>query len=338
MRRRAMPMIAALLSALLVLVGCAPGEETPPTGGFLDPDAAFESMLSWLQATYPDAAPDDGLAWVSEDVVVTDADGQPLVGAAERRYTATGWVADVTWAVVAPEYLVYQITLKSPVSGWFWEGSVKAQGGRVSEDTGLQQMTESLASELAMEYVKGSPTYIASGMSGTLVIVDSLQAPGAYAWTFVLDFESRHSGYGYDDGQPVLQVITPHRAAVTVASMEVVEAVMDGRWDMMAQQFMRMSEESARDIAGLFVRNSSTFVFDGILGTLELAETLYPDVENAFTFVFRFESAHAGYGDRTGQVLAEVITPHEAHVTVQDGAVVSALMDGTWDMLQQKLV
>lgn len=87
-----------------------------------------------------------------------------------------------------------------------------------------------------------------------------------------------------------------------------------------------------------FVRNSSTFTFDGIEDTLQLVETLYPDTENSWQFIFHFESRHAGYGDRTGQMLAQVITPHEAVITVEQGTVKSAILDGEWDMKNQKLI
>ena len=96
-----------------------------------------------------------------------------------------------------------------------------------------------------------------------------------------------------------------------------------------------MTEEEARQTAEDFVKNSPTFVFDGIEESLELVETLYPDMENAWQFVFRFESRHGGYGDRTGQILTQVITPHEAVISLLDGAVVTAVLDGIWDMLGQ---
>jgi len=342
MGRRVMLLAAALICAALLVPGCvadeAPAETPAPGGEFLKPDEALEAVLIWLRVEYPDRAPVTGLSWVSEDVVVLGPNGQPLLGAAEKRFTATGWVAAVTWAVVAPEFIVYQITLKSPTLGWFWEGTVRARGGQFSEETGMQQMTEELAAELATQFVHSSPTYSSSGMSGTLQRIESRQDSRPYSWTFVFQFDSRNSGYGDTAGQVVLPVITPHRAVVTVAAMEVVEAVMDGRWDMLAQAFLDADEADARRVAEEFVRNSPTFVFDGIPATLDVGETLHPDLENAWTFVIRFESAHAGYGDRTGQMLAQVITPHEAYITVENGEVVSALMDGKWDMLAQRLV
>jgi hypothetical protein len=100
----------------------------------------------------------------------------------------------------------------------------------------------------------------------------------------------------------------------------------------------RITEEDARQMAENYVRNSPTFVFDGIEDTLQLVETLYPDIENAWQFVFGFESAHAGYGDQTGQMLAEVITTHEAIITVEQGKVKNAIMDEKWDMINQEML
>jgi len=99
-----------------------------------------------------------------------------------------------------------------------------------------------------------------------------------------------------------------------------------------------LTEEGSRKLAEEFVRNSPTFTFDGREDTLRLVETLYPDIENAWQFVFQLESSHAGYGDRTGQMLLPVITPHEAVVTVEKGEVISALMDGKWDIMNQKML
>lgn len=100
----------------------------------------------------------------------------------------------------------------------------------------------------------------------------------------------------------------------------------------------RITEAQARQIAQDFVRNSPTFAFDGIDDTLQLVETIYPDMENTWQFVLHFESRHAGYGDRTGQMLAEVITPHVAVITVENGEVKSAVMDEKWDMISQEML
>jgi hypothetical protein len=100
------------------------------------------------------------------------------------------------------------------------------------------------------------------------------------------------------------------------------------------------TEEYTIEIAYHYVRNCPTFKFDGLGETLEHIETLYPDVIDSYTwqFVFTFNSRHSGYGDRTGQHLLEVITSHTAHVIVQDNRVISANLDGKWDMIKQEMI
>jgi hypothetical protein len=53
-------------------------------------------------------------------------------------------------------------------------------------------------------------------------------------------------------------------------------------------------------------------------------------------FIFEFQCSNAGYGDRTGQELATVITPHTASIAVQQGEIKAADLDGKWDILKQK--
>lgn len=100
----------------------------------------------------------------------------------------------------------------------------------------------------------------------------------------------------------------------------------------------KMTEEESCQIAESYVSSRPTFSFDGIQGTLQLVETLYPDSKNAWQFVFQFESRHPGYGDRSGQILAQLVTPHEAVITIEYGEVKSALMDEKWDMMEQQIL
>jgi hypothetical protein len=83
-----------------------------------------------------------------------------------------------------------------------------------------------------------------------------------------------------------------------------------------------------------FVKNSPTFKYDGIPETLKLSDTV--PMDNRIQYVFEFDCRHAGYGDRTGQALAQVIEHHVAMIIVENGQVISALLDGHWDMIHQK--
>jgi hypothetical protein len=98
------------------------------------------------------------------------------------------------------------------------------------------------------------------------------------------------------------------------------------------------TESKALQQAELYVEYSPTFIYDGIDQSLKLVETLYPDTENTWQFVFQFESRHSGYGDRDGQMLLQVITPHEVIITIQDGKVTTAIMDSVWDMVNQGMI
>lgn len=97
------------------------------------------------------------------------------------------------------------------------------------------------------------------------------------------------------------------------------------------------SQEASRKKALEFVRLETTFRFDGIPETLEATETT--SVGNGWQFTIEFDSRHAGYGNRSGQILAQVITHHKAEITVQGGlGVTKAVMDGVWDMIDQRMI
>lgn len=96
-----------------------------------------------------------------------------------------------------------------------------------------------------------------------------------------------------------------------------------------------VSQEESQSIAEEFVRNSPTFVFDGIEDSLKLVHTETLRCPFCWQFTFEFQSRHAGYGDRTGQALAQVITTHQAVITVMQGQVTYAVIDKEWDIIKQ---
>lgn len=95
------------------------------------------------------------------------------------------------------------------------------------------------------------------------------------------------------------------------------------------------SQEKSQKIAEEFVKAEATFKFDGIPETLKVTSTTV--MGDGWKYTIEFDSRHAGYGNRSGQVLAEVITHRMAEITVQDELVRTALMDGQWDMINQRL-
>jgi hypothetical protein len=99
----------------------------------------------------------------------------------------------------------------------------------------------------------------------------------------------------------------------------------------------QITKQQSQEIAEEFIINSPTFAYDGIAESLELERTFTARCPACWVFIFKFECSSAGYGDRTGQQVAQVITPHTATITVQQGEITTAELDEKWDMLKQKL-
>lgn len=95
------------------------------------------------------------------------------------------------------------------------------------------------------------------------------------------------------------------------------------------------SQEGGQKLALEFVKLEATYRFDGIPETLKVTSTT--SVGNGWKYTIEFDSRHGGYGNRTGQALDLVITHHTAEVTVQAGKVTQAIMDGQWDMINQRI-
>lgn len=99
-------------------------------------------------------------------------------------------------------------------------------------------------------------------------------------------------------------------------------------------------EESIQvQIAKDFVVSSPTFTFDGMSETLTVHdEVILESFPEQHVITIGFTSLHGGYGDRTDQVVTQALTPHQIAVTIVEGKVVSAIIDGVWDELNQQML
>ncbi len=102
--------------------------------------------------------------------------------------------------------------------------------------------------------------------------------------------------------------------------------------------FKGISEEDSQQITRQYVITEPTFAFDGMIESLALVNKTTLKCSYCWEFVYQFDCRQAGYGNRTGLQLAQVITPHTTRVVVQEGKVTSAVMDGDWDMMGQKFI
>ncbi len=95
--------------------------------------------------------------------------------------------------------------------------------------------------------------------------------------------------------------------------------------------------EESREIAENWILNNSpTYLFDGF--NLEFVSENELLAGKIYSFVFAFDSRAAGYGDRSDQMLAQVITPHMIEVVVEEGEVVSAITDQAFDEIKGEMI
>lgn len=96
-----------------------------------------------------------------------------------------------------------------------------------------------------------------------------------------------------------------------------------------------------------WIRNyAPTFVYDGTGLELRGVERIAREGEGpvAYEMVFCFESRHAGYGDREGEMLAQVITSHRLEIQIEKKPdtgrweLVRAITDGVYDEMAGEFV
>jgi len=200
--------------------------------------------------------------------------------------------------------------------------------------------TEQAAVKTATKFLSEAPTYSWDGVEGSIRVLDSYktQTPDA-VWTVVIEFTCAHAGYGDRSSQMVAAVVTDHVITVIVEDGSVVEAVIDDVWDELRHTTPIHDDTTpteAEELAIEFIESSPTFSYDGVLGSIEIIDVVAAESYPVQYFItIAFECSHAGYGDRTGQVLAQVITRHVMRINISDDRVLSAVIDGKWDELNQ---
>ena len=91
--------------------------------------------------------------------------------------------------------------------------------------------------------------------------------------------------------------------------------------------------ETSKQLAEAAVKSSPTYKFDG--SDLQFVSSAELPCANCWDFTFSFSSRSAGYGNRQGQILAQVISPHQIRATVQNEKVTVLITDQTFDELHQ---
>ena len=199
--------------------------------------------------------------------------------------------------------------------------------------------TQEQAIFIATNFLKDSPTFAFDGMEETIEVVnvDTLRMP--FTWKITISFTSRNAGYGDRSDEMVATVLTEHTMKIVVSNGKVLSAVTDDAFDELNEVMINGSIgqiSDAEEIALNWLRDAPTYGFDGVDGSMRIVDSYvaesYPE---QYFITITFECSHAGYGDRTGEILAQVITEHTAAIKVVNNEVESAVIDGVWDELTQ---
>jgi hypothetical protein len=123
------------------------------------------------------------------------------------------------------------------------------------------------------------------------------------------------------------------------SELQNAQSFMAGLVQMVRGEGLSRSGQEAITLATGYLAQAPTFRFDGINGSLNVISAVslesYPV---QYLVNVSFDCLHSGYGDRTSQVLLQVVTHHYALVGVVGGAVVSAILDGQWDELRRAYI
>jgi len=191
-------------------------------------------VLDYLLEYDTQNAPSSDIVWQEEDVTPQD-----WVGAVFKEFISDEWTIRVSYPVVPLENTVYQVVVSSIKLGWHWKGTVEFDGS-VTELSAFKQMSKEESQRIAEEFVKNSPTFLFDGIEETLRLTDTLTARYPYCWVFIFEFDSSSAGYGDRTGQATAQVITHHKAVITVQQLEIISVVMDEQWDVINQEMINV--------------------------------------------------------------------------------------------------
>jgi hypothetical protein len=113
---------AVLLASAVNCGGAIPGQATPGPEAPAGVVRARDAAVTYVQVHFDDAPPESA-SWSGQRVTPQD-----IVGGSEWRYTSGNWVVTVSYAVTAPESMVYYVRVVDTDTGFEWDGRVDASG------------------------------------------------------------------------------------------------------------------------------------------------------------------------------------------------------------------
>ena len=90
----------------------------------------------------------------------------------------------------------------------------------------------------------------------------------------------------------------------------------------------------SKETVRLWIESHPTYSSAG--AELEYRKVTVLDCKRCWEFRYRFKSNKPGFGDRSSQPISLDITISEIDVTIENGIITRAIIDGQWDELNQR--
>ncbi len=103
--------------------------------------------------------------------------------------------------------------------------------------------------------------------------------------------------------------------------------------DVKNSDFDALAAESL--VKEFMLTKSETYKFDGRTDTLSIEKIVPVGCAGCFDVIASFISKNTGYGDRSSEGLSSSETFHEALFTIENGEIKKAILDETWNMVDQ---
>lgn len=171
-------------------------------------------------------------------------------------------------------------------------------------------------------------------LKGQVIIVDEREHLPPNRMTHPYD-----GYYPLDCRYDLKVVVKSSDLSLACVKLESIVKLYERNWlskDPSALDYRILALEAARQ----FIISNPTFEFDGIENTLTLRIVSTRDsLPPIIGIEAKFSTEHAGYGNRTGQVLPQVITEHIMSIALGAGTKIGgATIDDSWDELNQKWI
>jgi hypothetical protein len=94
---------------------------------------ARDRALAYIRAQYSGQAPEEGASWKAEIIGIPVPEGPGGAGTLQYTYTAGEWGVTVSFQLLAPKPVSYQVVVTNRSAGFYWQGEVNPTG-QVTEE------------------------------------------------------------------------------------------------------------------------------------------------------------------------------------------------------------